>query len=177
VANPERLYDLSRQELGFDGKPQTFDGWAYPVFSIDARRVKDQAELIAVSYAEPVDLTINRTRRWRRRAAIRVAAGFSPALDCAPLWVGCSQKTTICSPARIPYAVLSHDYWRSALARTRKSSVAHFAWVTSCTRSPVCREPFTGNRARHHGGHLRAHDDESCRHSQGLDLASDSGAR
>jgi len=32
----------------------------------------------------------------------------------------------------------------------------------------VVEEPFTGT-SRHHGGHLRAHDDESCRHSQGLD--------
>src|SRR6266542_3248252 len=32
VAEPERLYALSRQGIGFDGKPQTFDGWAYPAF-------------------------------------------------------------------------------------------------------------------------------------------------
>src|SRR5271170_2681203 len=57
VANPERLYDLSRQGIGPDGKPQDFDGWAYPDFQLMRAAVKDQAELIAVSYAEPGDLT------------------------------------------------------------------------------------------------------------------------
>src|SRR5580700_8469315 len=57
VANPERLYDLSRQGIGPEGKPQTFDGWAYPNFQLMRAAVADQAELFAVSYAEPVDLT------------------------------------------------------------------------------------------------------------------------
>src|SRR6202047_3575073 len=57
VANPERLYDLSRQAMGPEGKPQTFDAWAYPAFQLMRAAVKDQAELFAVSYAEPVDLT------------------------------------------------------------------------------------------------------------------------
>jgi hypothetical protein len=57
VANPERLYDLSRQGIGPDGKPQTFDEWAYPDFQLMRAAAKDQAELIAVSHAEPADLT------------------------------------------------------------------------------------------------------------------------
>jgi putative ABC transport system permease protein len=57
IANPERLYDLSRQGIGPDGKPQTFDEWAYPDFQLMRAAVKNQAELIAVSHAEPADLT------------------------------------------------------------------------------------------------------------------------
>src|ERR1700722_17059311 len=33
VENPERLYDLSRQGMGPESKPQTFDGWAYPGYT------------------------------------------------------------------------------------------------------------------------------------------------
>jgi len=33
VARPERLYDVFRAQIGWDGKPGTFDGWAYPVFA------------------------------------------------------------------------------------------------------------------------------------------------
>jgi len=57
VANPERLYDLSRQGTGPGGKPQTFDEWAYPDFQLMRAAVNNQAELIAVSHAEPADLT------------------------------------------------------------------------------------------------------------------------
>src|SRR5271157_3749644 len=32
VADPDRLCDLLRAQIGWDGKPGTFDGWAYPVF-------------------------------------------------------------------------------------------------------------------------------------------------
>src|SRR5271169_1194914 len=34
VAHAERLYMLYRAGIGFDGKAQTFDGWAYPSFRL-----------------------------------------------------------------------------------------------------------------------------------------------
>src|SRR5437667_6408448 len=48
VAEPNRLYSLSRQGIGFDGKFQTFDGWAYPAFQRMRAAVKDSAELLAI---------------------------------------------------------------------------------------------------------------------------------
>src|SRR5882762_7298697 len=57
VAAPEQLYALSRQGIAFDGKFQTFDGWAYPAFQRMRAAVKDQAELLAISYAARMDLT------------------------------------------------------------------------------------------------------------------------
>src|SRR5437763_1059442 len=56
VANPERLYALSREGIGFDGRLQTFGGWAYPAFQLMRAAVKQDAELMAVSYAERTDL-------------------------------------------------------------------------------------------------------------------------
>jgi hypothetical protein len=41
VAEPQRLYDVFRQEIGWDGKPGTFDGWAYPVFRQMRAAVRD----------------------------------------------------------------------------------------------------------------------------------------
>src|ERR1041384_7398053 len=32
VANADRLYVLTRQEMGFDGKVQAFDDWTWPAF-------------------------------------------------------------------------------------------------------------------------------------------------
>src|SRR5580693_5708292 len=59
VAQPERLYSLSRQEirLAWDGKAHIYDGWAYPAFRLMRAAVKDQAELIAVSSLDLADLT------------------------------------------------------------------------------------------------------------------------
>src|SRR5437868_8367220 len=57
VANPDRLYALSREGIGFDGRLQTFGGWAYPAFQLMRAAVKQDAELMAVSYAERTDLT------------------------------------------------------------------------------------------------------------------------
>ena len=52
VVHPEQVYVVYRQETGFDGKPQSFDGWAYPDFERMRAAVKEQAELIAISYAD-----------------------------------------------------------------------------------------------------------------------------
>src|SRR5215831_19442889 len=57
VKNPEQLYDLTRHLIGFDGKPTSHDQWAYPAFRRMRDAVKDEAELIAISYTLSVDLT------------------------------------------------------------------------------------------------------------------------
>src|SRR5580704_671156 len=57
VAAPERLYVLSNQSVGPDGKLATGDACAYPMFRQMRALVKDQAELIAISNAGRIDLT------------------------------------------------------------------------------------------------------------------------
>src|ERR1700735_3296016 len=57
VVHPEQLYSLARQGEGVDGKPQPFDGWAYPDFQLMSNAVKGQAELLALSYTQLQDLT------------------------------------------------------------------------------------------------------------------------
>src|SRR5580692_8164572 len=57
VAAPERLYVLAHQSVGLDGKPNTGDACAYPMFRRMRAVVRDQAELIAISYADHIDLT------------------------------------------------------------------------------------------------------------------------
>jgi len=57
VVEPEGLYILSRHGAGFDGKPGTFEDYQYPLFRQLRGAVKGQAELLAISYAERMDLT------------------------------------------------------------------------------------------------------------------------
>src|SRR5882762_3354431 len=52
VVEPEGLYILSRHGAGFNGKPGTFEDYQYPLFSQLRGAVKDQAELLAISYVQ-----------------------------------------------------------------------------------------------------------------------------
>jgi putative ABC transport system permease protein len=111
VANPERLYDLSRQGIGPEGKPQTFDGWAYPDFQLMRAAVKDQAELFAVSYAEPVDLTYKSDEEIEKAYLQYVSGSMFPTLGLRPALGRVFTENDDVKPGGHPYAVISHDYW------------------------------------------------------------------
>src|SRR5712692_10968831 len=66
VAEPERLYILAHQGIGPDSTPQTSDGCEYPLFRQLRAAAKDQAELIAISYPERMDLTYGSDREMEK---------------------------------------------------------------------------------------------------------------
>src|SRR4051794_2014131 len=74
VAHPEQLYSLERQGIDFDGKPATYDAWAYPAFRLMRAAVTDQAELIAISYPLRVDLTYQSDQEMEK-AYLQYASG------------------------------------------------------------------------------------------------------
>src|SRR5579864_4379504 len=67
IANPDRLYALSRN-------PGTYDGWQYPLFQQMRAAVNNQAVLIAISYAEQVDLTY-RSDQELEKAHVQYVSG------------------------------------------------------------------------------------------------------
>ena len=111
VENPERLYDLSRQGMGPESKPQTFDGWAYPDFQLMRAAVADQAELFAVSYAEPVDLTYKSDEEIEKAYLQYVSGWMFPTLRLRPARGRMFTENDDLKPGGHPYAVLSYDYW------------------------------------------------------------------
>jgi predicted permease len=111
VANPERLYDLAEQGIGPDGKPQNFDGWAYPDFQLMRAAVKDQAELFAVSYADSVDLTYKSDEDIEKAYLQYVSGWMFPTLGLRPALGRLFTENDDLKPGGHPYAVLSHDYW------------------------------------------------------------------
>src|SRR5580692_11748036 len=117
VANPERLYDLSRQGIGPEGKPQTFDGWAYPDFQLMRAAVADQAELFAVSYAEPVDLTYKSDEEIEKAYLQYVSGWMFPTLGLRPALGRLFTESDDLKPGGHPYAVLSYDYWSHRFGR------------------------------------------------------------
>src|SRR5579863_6289829 len=57
VAHPERLHVVAFQSPGADGRVITYDSCSYPMFRQMRAAVANEAESIAVSYAERIDLT------------------------------------------------------------------------------------------------------------------------
>ena len=111
VAHPERLYDLAKQGIGPDGRPQLFEGWAYPDFQLMRAAVKNQAELIAISYAEPVDLTYKSDEEMERACLQYVSGWMFSTFGIKPTLGRVFTENDDLKPGGHPYAVLSFDYW------------------------------------------------------------------
>ena len=111
VTEPDRLYSLCRQGIGFDGKPQTFDGWAYPAFQLMRAAVKDQAELIAISYAERLDLTFGSDPEMEKAYFQYVSGWMFDSFGLRPTIGRLLREEDDLTPGAHPYAVLSYDYW------------------------------------------------------------------
>ena len=111
IATPERLYDLYREEIDWDGKPGTFDGWAYPDFRLMRSAAKGQAELIAISYAERTDLTYRSDEEMEKAHVQYVSGWMFPAFGIRPVRGRLFTENDDLQPGAHPYAVISHDYW------------------------------------------------------------------
>ena len=111
VAHSDQLYALSRHGISWVGKPQSFDGWAYPDFQLMRVAVANQAELIAVSYAEPVDLTYKSDEDFEKAYLQYVSGWMFSSLGIRPALGRVFTENDDLKPGGHPYAVLSHDYW------------------------------------------------------------------
>ena len=111
VANAERLYALSREVFDLQGKPIRDGGWAYPSFSLMRDAVKDQAELIAVSPANRMDLTYGSDQDMKKANVQYVSGSMFHAFDLQPILGRLLTENDDRTPGAHPYAVLSNDYW------------------------------------------------------------------
>jgi predicted permease len=111
IAAPQRLYDVSRHEIGWDKKPATFDGWAYPVFRQMRDAVKDQADLIAVSYVERADLTYKSDQEMEKAHLQYVSASMFQSFGLSPALGRLFSAKYDLEPGAAPYAVISYEYW------------------------------------------------------------------
>jgi predicted permease len=145
VANPEGLYDLSRQGIGPEGKPQNFEEWAYPDFQLMRAAVANQAELIAVSVAEPVDLTYKSDEEIERAYLQYVSGWIFPTLGIRPALGRVFTENDDLKPGGHPYAVLSHDYWTHRFGQDPAVIGRTFRMGNTLYEiSGVAEPPFTG---------------------------------
>ncbi len=120
VAEPEQLYALAHQGIGPEGKPQTFDGWAYPAFRLMRTAVKGQAELIAISYSERTDLTYGSDQDMEKAYRQYVSGWMFGSFGLRPALGRLFTESDDVKPGAHPYAVLSYDYWARRFGRDRK---------------------------------------------------------
>jgi putative ABC transport system permease protein len=116
VSDPHHLYSLERHMIGFDGKRGSFDGWAYPDFQLMRTAAKDRAELIALSYAERMDLTYRSDPEMEKACVQYVSGWMFSTLGLSPARGRLLTENDDLHPGAHPYAVISHDYWINRFA-------------------------------------------------------------
>src|SRR5580704_9564173 len=117
VADAQHLHAVSRRGIDFDGKPASFDGWAYPDFQLMRAAAKDQAELIAVSYAQRMDLTYKSDAEMEKGEVQFVSGRMFGMFGLRPALGRLLTQNDDLKPHAHPYAVLSYDYWTRRFAR------------------------------------------------------------
>lgn len=120
VSEPEQLYALIRQATGPDGKPATFDGWAYPDFALMRAAAKDQADLIAISYSDRTDLTYGSDAEMEKAYRQYVSGWMFSDFGLRPAAGRLFIESDDMKPGAHPYAVLSYDYWTNRFGRDPK---------------------------------------------------------
>jgi len=145
VTEPQQLFALSRHEIFFDGTPQTFDGWAYPAFRLMRAAIKDQAELIAISYAERMDLTYRSDQEMETACVQYVSGRMFGSFGLQPVLGRLFTQNDDLKPGAHPYAVLSHDYWTRRFAEDPRVLGRTFRLGSNLFEIVgVAPEPFTG---------------------------------
>src|SRR6476660_9352596 len=84
VAEPGRLYVFARQGIDPVGNFRITDSGEYPMFRLMRAAVKDQAELIAVSYADRMDLTYGSDDQTEKAYLQYVSGWMFPSFRLRP---------------------------------------------------------------------------------------------
>jgi putative ABC transport system permease protein len=108
IANPERLYELTRAG--------TTAGWTYTAFRQMRPTVKDAAELIPVSSA-PIDVTYHGDAEAEKTNVSFVAGWMFPDFGLRPALGRLISASDDLKSGTSPVAVLSYDYWTRRFAR------------------------------------------------------------
>jgi predicted permease len=120
IAHADRLFVISRDELSPEGKPQNFDGWAYPDFALMRSAAQGQADLIAVSSTDSTDLTYAGDAEMEKGYVQYVSGGMWQSLGLLPDLGRLFTASEDQAPGAHPVAVLSYDYWTRRFARDPK---------------------------------------------------------
>ena len=148
---------VPRRESVSTASPQTFDGWAYPSFRLMRAAVKDQAELMAISYAERMDLTYRSDQEMEKAYLQYVSGWMFDSFGLRPAVGRLFTENDDLKPGAHPYAVLSYDYWTRRFGQDPKVIGRTFRMGDAPVRDRRRRSgAFHRHRDRHRDRHLRA---------------------
>ena len=117
VANSERLYLIARKGLGPSGDFRISDSCEYPLFRLLRAAVKDQAELIAISYANRVDVSYGSDQEMEKAYWQYVSGWMFGSFGLQPAAGRLFTESDDSTPGANAYAVLSYDYWTRRFGR------------------------------------------------------------
>lgn len=145
IGTLERLYVLSRQSTGPDGKVATNDNCAYPMFRQMRALVKDEAELIAVSNADRIDLTYGADQDTEKAYQQYVSGWMFNSFGIRPALGRVFTENDDLRPEAHPYAIISHDYWKRRFGEDPKVIGRTFRTGNDLYQIVgVAEGPFTG---------------------------------
>ncbi|MGA2736039.1 MAG: ABC transporter permease [Bryobacteraceae bacterium] len=145
VADPHHLHVLAREGIGPDGKLATYDAWAYPDFRLMRAAVKGQAELLAISYAQQMDLTYKSDAEMEKACVQYVSGWMFSTFGLRPTLGRLLTESDDLKPHAHPYAVLSYDYWTRRFDRDPKAVGRTFRMGDDLYQIVgIGPEPFTG---------------------------------
>lgn len=121
VAAPERLYVMASRGMGPDGTQRTTDSNEYPQFQQMRAAVRDQAELVAVSWTERSDLTYGSSQEIEKAYRQYVSGWMFDSFGLQPASGRLFSERDDVTPQAHPYAVLSYDYWARRFGRDRSA--------------------------------------------------------
>ena len=145
IIAPERLYSVAFRNAGADGVLSTYDSCSYPMFRDMRTAVHEQAETIAVSYAERIDLTYRSDAEMEKAYRQFVSGWMFEAFGLHPSTGRLLTENDDGEPGAHPVVVLSHDYWMRRFGGDPKVVGSTFRMDTSLYEIVgVAEEGFTG---------------------------------
>jgi predicted permease len=117
VSDPERLYAIEFEYRMAKNKVGTQGSCAYPMFRQMRPLVKDQAELVAMSYIARIDLTYGSVEQTEKAYQQYVSGWMFNSFGVKPALGRVFSENDDLTPGAHPYAVLSYDYWNHRFGR------------------------------------------------------------
>ena len=117
IANADRLYAVVRQGFGPSGDFRISDSNEYPLFVRERAAVRDEAELVAVSFSDRAELTYNTDDQIEHVNRQYVSGWMFPAFELRSAAGRLFTEDDDRTRGEPAYAVLSYEYWSRRFGR------------------------------------------------------------
>lgn len=147
IVHAERVQVVAFENTGPMGRV-TYDSCSYPMFQRMRTAVRRDAELLAVSYADRMDLTYGSDEEMEKENVQYVSGWMFDSFGLKPALGRLFTEADDQAPGAHPYAVLSYDYWTRRFGKDSKIVGRTFRMGTGVYEIVgVADQPFTGTEA------------------------------